>query len=231
MKYQPDGTYNIVLINEVAEDGKSELATSKIQVANSEIDGFGKLVQYGMYKEDNNSLMVVEARETPEYHKVAEGWGDVVRIFNADNESRVLYEHIDKQAIVKNDTLSFLTVDNIEQFPNINPALFVDTAFVDRTIDGEANTCYQYLLGVNMKDTVITWCPEEMEHNNAEWIAEHGVCPHALEAPVVFGRYLVNMIDTANNYKEIHNNPYITMNEAGEPRAKLSFVPGFHVAD
>ena len=105
LKMQPNGTYNIVEIDEAtAEPEDSNLRAIKIQVANSEIDGFGKLIREGMYVEDDNTLMVVEERETPEYHKVAEGWGDVVRIFNADNESRVLYEHIDKEAIVENDT-------------------------------------------------------------------------------------------------------------------------------
>lgn len=62
-------------------------------------------------------------------------------------------------------------------------------------------------------------------------VKEHGVCPHAEKTPVVKGRFLVNLIDTANIYgaTHLHTNPYVNTNEAGEQRAKLSFVPGMHI--
>ena len=72
-----------------------------------------------------------------------------------------------------------------------------------------------------------------MEHNDPEWIKEHGVCPHAIKTPLVKGRFLINLIDTAYAYKQdhLHNNPYINMVEADENKAKLSFVEGIHVGD
>ena len=234
LKFQPNGTYNIVSLgdNDVTKDGDMYLGGSKIQVANSEIDGFGELVNESMYAKDDNTLMVVEPIETPEYRKITAAWGDTISIFRDDNNSQVLYEKGDPKSVVENDTLSFLNIDNMNQFAGIAPAMFVDTAYVNRVDENEeVNTRYQYLLAVNVDKVLDTYCPENMEHNDPEWIAEHGVCPHAIKTPVVHARYLVNMIDTANVYGKIHNNPYIIENEAGEDRAKLSFVQGFHVAD
>ena len=50
---------------------------------------------------------------------------------------------------------------------------------------------------------------------------------------MVTGRYLINLIDTANVYgaTHLHNNPYINRTEAGEYLAKLSFVDAMHIND
>ena len=50
---------------------------------------------------------------------------------------------------------------------------------------------------------------------------------------MVKGRFLINLIDTANVYgaTHLHSNPYVNGIEAGEQRAKLSFVEGVHTND
>ena len=172
--------------------------------------------------------------DRPEYRKlVTEAGSDTIRIYLEENNSQVVYEKKDKDSVVENDTLSFLNIDNIEQFSAINPAIFADTAYVNRTVDGIQNTCYQYLLAVDVDKKLNTFCPEDMSHNDPEWIAEHGVCPHAIETPYISGRFLVNLIDTANIYGKthLHTNPYINQSEEGADFAKLAFVPGFHVGD
>ena len=175
-----------------------------------------------MYANDANSLMFVAKVEAPEYRKlVSEANLDTIKIYRADNEAQVVYEKRDDKSVVDGKTLSFLNIDNETQFTDINPALYADTAYVNRG----NNTCWQYLLGVNI------------EHKEGFYCAEHGFnvtppCEHAVPVSYNEGRYLVNLIDTANAYaanKGIHNNPYINESEEGRQLAKLGFVHGFHV--
>ena len=175
-----------------------------------------------MYANDANSLMFVNKVEAPEYRKLVTTANlDTIRLFRADNEAQVVYEKKDPKSVVEGDTLSFLNIDNETQFTTINPALYADTAYVNRG----NNTCWQYLLGVNI------------EHKEGYYCAEHGFnvtppCEHAVPVSYNEGRYLVNLIDTANAYaknKGIHNNPYINESEEGRQLAKLGFVHGIHV--
>ena len=238
LKKQPNGTYNIVQFK--TEDNESTTTVDethqfdkKIYVANSEVDGFGELRQMDTYATDNNSLMVVEKADAPEYHKIAVEWGDTISLYREENNAQVLYEKHDDKSVVEKDTLSFLNIDNINQF-SVNPAIFADTAYINRTINGEANTCYQYLLAVNVDKEKTHYCPYNPEHNTGEWLAANGgPCADAKEHRAVKGRFLVNLIDTANVYgaTHLHNNPYVNEVEAGESRAKLSFVEGIHADD
>ena len=223
-----DTTYNFVQINNYNEDpkldaeDKDELSNAKVYVANSADKG--SLKQMSTYAEDNNSLMVVEKIESPEYHQITtHAWGDTIRLFRGDNDSQVLYEKKDAKSVVANDTLSFLNVDNTNQF-DINPSMFADTAYINRVdADGIKNTCYQYLLAVK---------PEFGYHvDNCNNPAHEPDVTNQIDT--VYGRFLVNLIDTANMYgiNNIHNNPYIIESEAGEHYAKLSFVNGFHTND
>ena len=184
-----------------------------------------------MYAKDMNSLMLVERDDAPEYRKLVSALGsDTVRIYRDENESEVIYEQRNDKAIVENKALSFLNIENVNDPKfDINPAIYVDSAYVNRG----NNKCWQYLLAVNVEEKLNTFCPDDSTHNTEEWIAEHGVCPHAIKTPYVKARFLVNLIDTANIYgaTHLHNNPYINQTEEGADRAKLSFVPGFHVGD
>ncbi|MFV0585159.1 MAG: DUF6383 domain-containing protein [Parabacteroides gordonii] len=237
LKMKPNNTYNFVTIApENATDPDNVVATkledNKLYVANSADKG--SLKKMNAYATDNNSLMVVEKAESPEYHKIAVEWGDTIQLFRDENNSQVLYEKRDAKSVVaKNDTLSFLNIDNTHQF-SVNPAIFADTAYVNRTIDNEANTCYQYLLAVNVDPEKSYYCPYNPKHNTDEWREENGgPCADAKEHRGVYGRFLINLIDTANVYgvTHLHNNWYIDEDEAGEKLAKLSFVEGYHADD
>ena len=235
LKMKSDGTYNFVQISaeyKEIQDGnnkyyvwdadKDYLSSNKMFVANS--TNKGSLKQMGIYAEDNNSLMIAEAIESPEYHQITtHAWGDTIRLFRGDNDSQVLYEKKDAKSVVANDTLSFLNVDNTNQF-DINPSMFADTAYINRVdADGIKNTCYQYLLAVK---------PEFGYHvDNCNNPAHEPDVTNQIDT--VYGRFLVNLIDTANMYgiNNIHNNPYIIESEAGDYLAKLAFVNGFHTND
>ena len=185
---------------------------------------------------NSNDLFRLNNIEAPEYHKVVNGFGEVVKIYRADNESQVLYEKADSKSVVENEVQSFLNIDNVEQFKDINPALFVDTAYINRGTKENPNTCWQYLLGVKVNSDNDPQCPYNPLHNTQEWRDEHNggkPCADAVDNASVKGRYLVNVIDSANMYgiSHLHNNPYIDRTEAGEPYAKLSFVDGIHVKD
>ena len=221
LKQKIDGAYNFVEItcNGDAEDDNADvLGASKIYVANSADKG--SLKKMDTYAEDNNSLMVVTEAEAPEYHLVSEGmWGDTITLARKENAAQVLYEKRDAKSVVESDTLSFLNIDNVNQF-NVNPAIFADTAYINRGTEEDPNTCYQYLLAVR--------------HSYGYHIDGCGVPGHEQNVggiDTVYGDFLINLVDTANLYNDIHNNWYINEVEAGEKLTKLSFVTGFHTND
>ena len=213
LKVKPNG-YNFVEIVDAA------LSADKMYLANSAENG--SLERMQTYAADNNSVMVVEAADASEYHKIAIEWGDTISLFRNENNSQVLYEKRDAKSVVEKDTLSFLNIDNTNQF-SVNPAIFADTAYINRwDADGVLNTTYQYLLAVN---------PSFGLHTENCEIPGHDPIIGGIDT--VYGRFLVNLIDTANVYgvNHIHNNWYVNENEAGEKLAKLSFVEGFHTND
>ena len=226
LKVKPNG-YNFVEISSDKDDHVGipaedtyALATSKAYLANSAENG--SLERLSTYAPDNNSVMVVEAADASEYHKIAVEWGDTISLFRDENNSQVLFEKRDVKSVVEKDTLSFLNIDNINQF-SVNPAIFADTAYINRwDADGVLNTTYQYLLTLN---------PSFGLHTENCEIPGHDPIIGGIDT--VYGRFLVNLIDTANVYgvNHIHSNWYTNDNEAGEKRAKLSFVEGFHTND
>ncbi len=228
LKKKANNTYNFVEITNVDEDKKLDAEDKDtfkgVKVYASNSDGNGSLERKDAYTIDENALMVVEPVESPEYHLITNhAWGDTIRLFRGDNDSQVLYEKKDAKSVVSNDTLSFLNVDNTNQF-DVNPSMFADTAYVNRwDADGIKNTCYQYLLAVQ---------PEFGYHvDNCNNPAHKPDVTNQIDT--VYGRFLINLIDTANIYaiNNIHNNPYITESETGDHYAKLSFVNGFHTND
>ena len=235
LKMKPNG-FNIVALSGNGTDKVvlKTLGSDKIYAGNS--DEWGNLKKVASYTPDDNSIMVVKPIDRPEYRKVAKEWGDIVKIYRQEYPTEVLFEKRDAKSVVEKDTLSFLNVNN--SITGANPALFVDTAYVNRVdADGVANTCYQYLLAVNVNKDDTYHCPLNPLHDTQAWRDEFNggkPCPDAVENPaVVKGRFLINLIDTAYAYKQdqLHNNPYINMVEADENKAKLSFVEGIHVND
>ena len=231
LKSKPNG-YNIVVL---PNDGgkKDNVGTDKVYAGNSV--QWGALTNMNTYAKDDNSIMVVEEIAKPEYRKVAKEWGDIVKIFREEYPTEVLFEKRDAKSVVDKDTLSFLNVNN--SVTGANPALFVDTAYVNRVdANGVANTCYQYLLGVNVDKDDTYYCPYNPEHNSQAWRDEHNggkPCADAMEHQAVKGRFLINLVDTAFAYKQehLHNNPYVNNVEAYEHLAKLAFVEGIHAND
>ena len=206
--------------NKVGEKDYNTYATVKVYQENSTDRGTWKNMQ--MYAGDANALMFVNKVYAPEYRKlVADAALDTITLYRGDNEHQVVYEKRNDKAVVDGRTLSFLNVDNDVQFSDINPALCADSAYVNRG----NNTRWQYLLGVNI------------EHHEGYYCPDHGFrptddCEHSVWVSYNTGRYLMNMIDTANVYGQtagIHNNPYINETEEGNQCAKLSFVNAIHV--
>ena len=238
LKKRPGNTYNYLTLDRVNTAADKDVTPVdaidgefKVYLKNSANKGTWENVE--TYSDDANSLMVVDPIDAPEYRKVVAAWGDTVRIYREEYPTEVLFEKADAKSVVDGKTLSFLNVNN--SVTGANPALFVDTAYVNRTVNGVANTCYQYLLAVNVDKENSVYCPYNPEHNTDAWREEHGgPCADAKENPaVVKGRFLINLIDTAYAYKQdhLHNNPYINMVEADENLAKLSFVEGIHTND
>ena len=240
LKKKPGNTYNymtLAVADSYNDDGSVKDieaidGTSKVYLKNSESKGaWGNNAAYA---DDANSLMVVEKIDDPEYRKVIAAWGDTVRIYREEYPTEVLFEKHDAKSVVDGETLSFLNINN--SVTGANPALFVDTAYVNRTVNGVDNTCYQYLLAVNVDKENSYYCPYNPLHNSQEWRDEHNggkPCADAMENRAVKGRFLINLVDTAFAYKQdhLHNNPYINMVEADENLAKLSFVEGIHIGD
>ena len=244
LKMKADGTYNYVSVaprKNDASTGKTyynndggvvavqasnntykSYAAEKVFQENSTL--LGTWSHMDMYKKDANSLMFVTEVTAPEYRKLVSELGvDTVKIYRAENASQVVYEKRDAKSVVEGRTLSFLNIDNETQFTEINPALYVDTAYVNRG----NNTRYQYLLGVNVTEHKGYYCPDH-------GFAEERPCEHAVPVAYKTGRYLINMIDTANVYGanvNIHNNPYINETEEGLDCTKLSFVDAIHVLE
>ena len=207
LKMKPNDTYNYVTLT-----GRAK----KVYQANSTEKG--TWADMYAYAGDANSLMIVKEIGDPEYRKIELAWGDTISLYRQENEAQKLYEKADAKSVVNDEVLSFLNIDNEYQF-DMNPAIFADTAYINRGEGDDANTCYQYLLAVE---------PSFGYHTDGCGVPGHPQEVGAIDT--VYGRFLVNLIDTANIYgaTHLHGNPYINKNEAGEDCAKLSFLEGYH---
>ena len=236
LKMRPDSTYHFVTLNTERNSNNTKVEKYANPFTNKlygdRINNWlGNASNYSVAK--GNDLMAVTPIDVPEYRQVA--FGDTIRIYREENDSQVMYEKRDASVLVEGQAPSFLNIDNVNQFTKINPAIFVDTAYVNR--EAGENTCYQYLLAVNVEEKTDAICPLNPEHNTQAWRDEHNngkPCPDAVKSHYLKGRFLINLMDTANVYeaKQLHSkNPYIDRNEAGEVLAKLAFVEGYHLND
>ena len=146
----------------------------------------------------SNDIFTIASLDAAEY--VKKDMGDVIRLFRAENESDVLYENG-----------QFLNAGNINQIKNMAPALYLDTAYVNR----EGNNRYQYLIVVNP--------------NYVEAIYDNK--NHLIEPDTLYGRFLVNQIDSAVMVSKNHNNKFINDIEADRKELKLAFQYGYRTAD
>ena len=237
LKIRPDSTYHFVTLDMDNTNSDNTDVTDYANPFSDKLYGdrinnwLGNAANYSVAK--GNDLMTVTPIDVPEYRQVA--FGDTIRIYREENDSQVMYEKRDASVLVEGQAPSFLNIDNVNQFEKINPAIFVDTAYVNR--EAGENTRYQYLLAVNVEEKTDAICPLNPEHNTQAWRDEHNngkPCPDAVKSHYLKGRFLINLMDTANVYeaKQLHSkNPYIDRNEAGEVLAKLAFVDGYHLND
>lgn len=201
IKKMADGKYNVVAVK---ANGAS-IATDKYYVLGGDklYGGFsvaqGNVNATRMYNKSENDLVVLEKTAAPEY--VKRNMGDTIRIFREGAEASILFEKGE-----------FLGLENIHEFTKMAPAMYVDTAYYNRG----TNNRWQYLLGVEIDRKVVN--------------DDCGVPSHEkFHADTTYGRFLVNLVDSAELYKKthLHDNKYVNT----EKFAKLGFVKGFHTND
>ena len=149
-----------------------------------------------LYKAPTNDLFVINVAEAPTYKKMDQG--SKIIISRLANNDEVIYE-----------AGEFAGISNRAAYKDIKPTLYVDTAYVNRA----GNFAYQYLLGVNIDRVDTTY-----QCN----VPAHGI--H--KEDTTYGRFLVNMVDSAKACKDVHNNKFVYDGEY-----KLAFVEGYRTND
>ena len=178
-----------------------ELDLSNYKIIGGATSLTGVLKDVDLYEATTNDLFVISTASAPTYKKLT--FGDKIAISRLANKDEVIYEKGE-----------FAGINNRAAYKDINPTLFVDTAYVER----EGNFKYQYLLTVNPTvNPAGKYCEE---HDS--YTCEHGVPFNAWTE----GRYLVNMVDSAEANKDVHNNKFEYNEEY-----KLAFVNGYHRND
>ena len=159
----------------------------------------GVLKDENLYKATTNDLFVIAPAEAPTYKKLAQDDKIILTLKENLKDEYVLFEDGD-----------FAGMGNRLAHKDINPTLYVDTAYVNRV----GNYAYQYLLSVRPTRIDTTY-----QCNLPE---EHGV--H--RADTTKGFFLVNMVDSAKANQNVHNNKFMYDGEY-----KLAFVEGYHTND
>ncbi len=153
---------------------------------------------------DNDRFGVVDIA-TPEYMTITDAQ-DTIKVSLQNFQNFYLYE----QGI--NGT-NFLGMNHVADVDDMKAAIYVDTAFV-------RNDTYrpQYLLAMNGRHVE----PIYDSH------PDHTI-PHLLHADTTYGRFLVNMVDSAATWKgSDKTNPYI-WDKSNYYR--LAFIDGIHTGD
>ena len=205
LKEKQNGLYNLIGVKRSGETAASEFKMDPAhKLFGATTAASGAVEVKAMYKDINsNDLFDLQLVAAPEYR--LKNMGDTIRIFRQENEYDQMFEKGE-----------FLNIGNKAQLTTMAPALYVDTAYVNRG----HNNRYQYLLVVNPKYVPAEPCTIEGHP--------------AIHPDTTYGRFLVNLIDTAYvayTKGAIHTNKYINEGEAGENLAKLGFVYGFRTGD
>ena len=209
------GAYNIIGVNawEYGNNGKSKYVAdadlahytlnfdNKLYGATS-YQKLGAVEVEGAYEQPtSNDIFTIATTASQEYV-----WAtprDTVRIYGAEENDFLLYENG-----------QFLNLGNTG---DIAPAMVLDSAYVNRP----GNNRYQYLLVVNP-----TYVEAEFDnHPNSPSV------PHMIKPDTMYGRFLVNQIDSAVFVSRNHNNKFINDVEADEKEVKLGFQWGYHTGD
>ena len=200
-----DGWKNWNVYSEMSESnydnyvGRLHLSYYKIEGGLSPISEAGVLKDENLYKATTNDLFVIEKAEAPTYKKLAQDDKIILTLKENAKDEYVLFEDGE-----------FAGMGNRLAHKDINPTLYVDTAYVNR-VD---NYAYQYLLSVRPTRIDTTY-----QCNLPE---EHGV--H--HADTTKGFFLVNMVDSALANQNVHKNKFVYDGEY-----KLAFVEGYHTND
>ena len=158
----------------------------------------GVLKDVALYSAPSNDVFTINVAEAPTYKKLAQGDKIILTLKENLKDENVLFEDGE-----------FAGMGNRLAHPEMNPTLYVDTAYVNR----EGNFAYQYLLGVRI--------------NRVDTTYQCNVPAHGIHrADTTYGDFLVNMVDSALANKDVHNNKYQYNGEY-----KLAFVPGYHTND
>ncbi|MCI7706847.1 MAG: DUF6383 domain-containing protein [Bacteroidales bacterium] len=219
LKEKDDNTYNLISNYDVMYDDCNHAGTGASTSAEFDNDFSANLYNkdnsekmYGafqtgtlanmayIYNYNDNDRFTVENISTPEYMTIT-GSQDTVKISLEAKPNFFLYEQ------GKNGT-NFLGMEHIADVKDMKSAILVDTAYVRN------NTFKpQYLLGV---DTKIV----KPIYDNAG---------HLLEPDTVYGRFLINAVDSAYAYGiNKKSNPYIWDRN---DYYRLVFVDGYHTGD
>lgn len=175
---------------------------------NSKLYGATTLTKQGAVEVDGAYVKI----NSNDLFKVQKVGAPEYRLQSMGDTIRIFRQENDFDQMFENG--EFLNIGNKAQLTTMAPALYVDTAYVKRG----NNNRYQYLLAVNPE-----YKPATFDNAN-----------HMLTPDTTYGRFLVNLIDTAYvayTKGAIHTNKYINDNEAGEHFAKLGFVYGFRTGD
>ena len=202
LKEVGNGRYQLVTVNHTSDEEDPITALTWNKAFGGHSADKGMIGQTTMYDQTENDIFSIVEKAAPEYAQIT--MGDTIRIYRNDDPEDVLYEKGE-----------FLGTPTSLQFDAANPALYVDTAYVNRPY----NNRWEYLLAVDAKhweSNLVCEIPEHPKHY----------------ADTTSGRFLVNLMDSAYVYHDnnIHNNKFIN-EEDGEVYAKLGFVEGYHTHD
>ena len=210
LKENGDDTYNLVPAGdryfkndlEMQESSynsyAANLALSDYKVIGGTTSLTGVLKDADLYEATSNDLFVVKEASAPTYKKMEQG-DKIILSLVKDSES-VLFENGE-----------FASIGNRVAHRDINPTLYVDTAYVNRL----GNFAYQYLLGVNINRVDSTEDCGNPNHEHPRTVFTEG-------------RFLMNMVDSAKVEDEnnVHNNKF-----QYNGKNKLAFVKGYHQND
>ena len=176
----------------------ANLALSDYKVIGGTTSLTGVLKDADLYEATSNDLFVINEASAPTYKKMEQG--DKIILSLKDKTENVLFEDG-----------AFASIGNRAAHTDINPTLYVDTAYVNRA----GNFAYQYLLGVNINRVDVTEDCGNPNHEHPRTVFTEG-------------RFLMNMTDSAKIEAEnnVHNNKFQYNSEN-----KLAFVKGYHQND
>ena len=161
-----------------------------------------------IYNYNDNDRITIEATNKVEYMKF-EADLDTVKVSLQTKPNFYLYEH-------NENGTNFLGMEHVADVDDMKAAIFVDTAYVRNNTDRP-----QYLLAVGANHVDEIWD----NHGSEDPV-------HLLHADTTYGRFLVNMVDSAKAWKgSVKTNPYIHEELNDNYYYRLAFIDGIHTGD